>query len=299
MSRSGTPTVEMGQRLQGQWRVALGSSTPLVYACLTFVACLVIAAVLGEHLAPLDPNLQSLADRLDPALWQHGGSWSHPLGTDQLGRDELSRLIAGTRTTLLIGVTTALLEALVGVPLGVIAGMKGGRFDAIIMRWTDIQMAFPAPMLVLFVILMFGASNTTVILALAINGWMVFARVTRASAKAQSTTGYFQAAVATGASARRLITMHVLPNIRVQVITLILLEVARVILAEALLSFLGLGVTAPDVSWGLMLGEARNYITIAPTISILPGLVIIFAIVSLHVTAKWAEPILDPVRRTR
>jgi peptide/nickel transport system permease protein len=268
------------------------------YLGVTFVVMLAIAAVFGEQIAPYDPNAQSLADRLAPPIWS-GGTWSHPLGTDQLGRDELSRLIVGTQTTLLIGLSTALLEAAIGVPLGVMAGLKGGRLDSIIMRWTDIQMAFPAPMLVLFVILLAGAGTATVIVALAVNGWMVFARVTRASAKAQGATGYFQAAVATGASSRRLVTMHMLPNLRATIITLILLEVARVILAEAMLSFLGLGVTPPDLSWGLMLGEARNYVTIAPSISILPGLVIIAAIVSLHLTAKWFEPILDPVRRLR
>jgi peptide/nickel transport system permease protein len=290
--------VELGQPVQGQWRVAFGSGSFLGYAGVTIVAMLVIAAVFGDQLAPHDPNAQSLGDRMAPPIWNHG-SWTHALGTDQLGRDELSRIIAGARTTLVIGITTAVIEAAIGVPLGVIAGLKGGRIDALIMRWTDIQMAFPAPMLVLFVILVAGASNATVILALAINGWMVFARVARASALAQGTTGYFQAAVATGASARRLITMHMLPNLRATIITLVLLEVARVILAEAMLSFLGLGVSSPDVSWGLMLGEARNYITVAPTISILPGVVIIVAIVSLHLTAKWFEPLLDPIRRMR
>lgn len=283
---------------QGQWRVAFGSGSALGYVGVTIVVMLLIAAVFGDQIAPHDPNAQSLAERLLPPIW-NGGTWSHVLGTDQLGRDELSRIIAGARTTLIIGLTAAVIEAVIGVPLGVIAGLKGGRLDAIIMRWTDIQMAFPAPMLVLFVILVAGASRATVILALAINGWMVFARVARAGARSQGATGYFQAAVATGASSRRLITMHMLPNLRATFVTLALLEVARVILAEAMLSFLGLGVSPPDISWGLMLGEARNYISVAPTISIVPGIAIVVTIVSLHLTAKWLEPVLDPIRRIR
>jgi peptide/nickel transport system permease protein len=294
MARATTADLRIG----GQWRLALGSSSMMSYAGLGIVVMLIVFAVFGDQIAPHDPNQQSLANRLAPPIW-NGGTWSYPLGTDQLGRDELSRLIVGTQMTLFIGISTALLEAFIGVPLGVIAGLKSGRVDTLISRWTDIQMAFPAPMLVLFVILLAGAGAVTVIIALAINGWMIFARVTRASAKTQSSTGYFQAAVASGASSRRLVTMHMLPNLRATIITLILLEVARVILAEAMLSFLGLGVTPPGISWGLMLGEARNYITVAPTISILPGLVIIMAIVSLHLTAKWFEPILDPIRRLR
>jgi peptide/nickel transport system permease protein len=261
------------------------------------LALLLLASLFGQQLAPYDANAQDLASRLVPPAWSDGGSLAHVLGTDQLGRDVFSRLLVGTRLTLLVGFAAAALEILIGATLGLIAGYRGGLAERAIMRWTDIQMGFPAILMVLLVILVLGSGPVTLTVALALNGWMVFARLVRAEVARIKNEPFAEAARVTGMPALTLLARHVVPHLRGRLTALYLMEVPRVILSAAALSFLGLGVTPPDVSWGLVIGDARSIIAVAPWASVFAGLSIVVTVASLYVFASWVEPRVDPLRR--
>lgn len=260
---------------------------------------LLLLALFGSLVAPYDPNAQSLATRLVPPAWAEGGSSDHLLGTDQLGRDLLSLLLAGAQTTLLIALCAALIEAVVGLSVGVVAGYVGGRTERLLMQWTEIQMGFPVLLIFMVVILTIGNALPVIILALALNGWMIFARVSRTAVRTLRTQGFVEAAIGVGARPRWVILRHVLPHLRGQVVALMLLEVARLILAESGASFLGLGVQPPDVSWGLILGTSRDYIAVAYHLAIFPGLAIILAVLGLNVLARWTRERFAGESRTR
>jgi len=266
---------------------------------LTFIIVIIVFAIFGEALAPHDAHSQNLRERLLPTAWAEGGSMTHVLGTDSLGRDALSRIIVGTRVTLLIAVIAAGLEAGIGVPLGVIAGFKSGKVSSIIMRWVDIQMGFPAALLILFIILLTGGGTLIIPIALAVNGWMIFARVTRVSVSQLRATGFVEAAVASGISQTRIVVRHILPHISGTVLTIVLFEIPRIILAESTLSFIGLGVQPPAISWGLMIGGSRSLLQVAFHLSFFPGLFIMVTVLSMNMVSNWVEPILDPQRRGR
>jgi peptide/nickel transport system permease protein len=261
------------------------------------LALLLVVSVFGTQLAPYDANAQALASRLVPPVWADGGSFAHILGTDQLGRDVFSRLLAGAKLTLLIGFAAAALEILIGALLGLIAGYRGGLTGSLIMRWTDIQMGFPAILMVLLMILVLGSGPVTLTVALALNGWMVFARLVRAEVARIKNEPFAEAAKVTGMPALALLTRHVVPHLRGRLTAMYLMEVPRVILSAAALSFLGLGVTPPDVSWGLVIGDSRSIISVAPWASVFAGLSIVVTVASLYVFASWAEPRIDPLRR--
>lgn len=253
----------------------------------TLLILIILTAIFGNYLTPYDPTEQDLLARLQPPAWNAGGSWTHPLGTDQLGRDMLSLLITGARTTLLIALIGALIEAVIGLSVGVVAGYVGGRVERVLMQWTEIQMAFPSLLIIITMILVIGNDLPIIILALAINGWMIFARVSRTAVKTLRTQAFVEAAVGAGATGREVMTRHILPHLRVQIAALFLLEAARLILAESGASFLGLGVQPPDFSWGLILGSSRNYIPVAYHMAFFPGLAIVLAVMGLNVVSRW------------
>jgi peptide/nickel transport system permease protein len=266
---------------------------------LVFLLVILAFALFPDAIAPHDPYAQNLRERLIPPAWVEGGSLNHILGTDSLGRDVFSQIIAGTRVTLVIGFIAAGLEALIGVTLGVIAGFKGGKVGAVIMRWVDIQMGFPAALLILFIILLTGGGTYIIPVALAVNGWMIFARVTRVSVSQLTASGFVEAAVASGISQTRIVVRHILPHIFGTVLTIFLFEVPRIILAESTLSFIGLGVQPPDISWGLMIGSSRSLLQVAFYLSFFPGLFIMATVLAMNLFSTWLEPILDPHRRSR
>jgi peptide/nickel transport system permease protein len=263
---------------------------------LGMVGVIVAVALLGSVIAPHDPNANDLLGRLDPPAWA-GGTWEHVLGTDQLGRDVLSRLLVGTRLTLVVGVVTAALSVLVGAGLGVIAGYRGGRVDRLIMRWTDIQMGFPALLLILLILVSLGSGTVTMILALGLNGWMIFARLIRAEVVRIKHEPYVEAARVTGTSGLTVLRSHILPQIRNRLITVYLMEIPRIILAAASLEFIGFGTQPPHVTWGLIIGDGRSILSVAPWTSLFAGFAIIVTIFSLYVSASWLEPRIDPLRR--
>jgi ABC-type dipeptide/oligopeptide/nickel transport system permease subunit len=264
-----------------------------------FLVLLVLAAIFAPWVAPYDPAEQSLTDRLDPPFWQGEGSWSHPLGTDNLGRDVLSRLIYGARVSLLVGLAVVGLAGLYGVGLGLLAGYKGGRANSFIMRYADTQMAFPGLLLALIILAVIGPSVTTVIIVLSLNNWMVYARVTQSTVLSLRETPYVEAAEIVGCRSRRVVLRHVLPNLTSPLLTLATLEFAAVILSEAALSFLGVGIQPPQTSWGLDISIGKDYIFNSWWLVTFPGIAIALTVLSINLVASWLRVTLDPTEREK
>lgn len=266
---------------------------------LIVMAILLIVAVFAPLIAPYAPDAQSLSDRLQPPFWSDAGSWSHPLGTDQLGRDVLSRLIYGSRVSLIVGVSVVALSGLFGVCMGLIAGYRGGRIDGFIMRWVDTQVAFPGLLLALIILAVVNPSLQSIIIVLAINGWMVYTRITRGIVLSTREKPYVEAAELAGCKARRVIFRHILPNLTSPLLTLGVLEFARMVIAEAALSFLGLGVQPPAVSWGLMIAEGRDYLFSGWWVITFPGIALSLTVLGANLFASWLRVTADPTQRER
>lgn len=259
------------------------------------VVLLVLVAIFAPLLAPHDPSTQSLLDRLTPPF----KSWTYPLGTDDLGRDELSRLIYGSRISLEIGAFVVLIAGTIGTILGLLSGYFGGKTDAVVMRVVDTQIAFPGLLMALLIIAVIGPSLKSLVIVLSIDGWMVYARVTRGIAASARQMPYVEAAELVGCRPRRVIFRHVLPNLTSPVLTLGVLEFARIILAEAALSFLGLGIQPPDVSWGLMLSDGADYLFDAWWVVSLPGIAIALVVLGINLFASWLRVVSDPHARDK
>ncbi|MEA2433929.1 MAG: peptide/nickel transport system permease protein [Actinomycetota bacterium] len=275
------------------WKDKVGLLGLLVVGGLLFVA---IAAPL---VAPHDPTAQSLETRLMPPFWLDGGSLSYPLGTDALGRDILSRVIFGSRTSLLIGVSVVLVAGAFGTLIGLWAGYKGGRTDSVLMRIVDTQVSFPGLLIALLILAVIGASAQTVIIALSINGWMVYARLVRGLMLSLRESLYVEAAEVIGCKPRRVIFRHMLPNLSSPLLTLGILEFARIILAEAGLSFLGFGIQPPATSWGLDVSFGRDYMFAAWWLVAFPGMAISVTVLGVNLLASWLRIIADPQERDK
>jgi peptide/nickel transport system permease protein len=273
----------------------------LTLAALVFLVALLLATVFAEVIVPFDPEAQSLMMRNQPPMTaaETGGSIPHLLGTDQLGRDLLSRLLVGARVSLLVGFIGAIFSGVFGVVLGLTAGYYRGVVDDLIMRFVDIQMGFPSLMTALLVLYVLGPGMWKVILVLAVTRWMVFARVTRSLVLSLREEVYVEAAQTTGCSDRRILFRHILPNLLSPLMVLVTLEVATMILTEASLSFLGLGIQPPQSSWGLMLAQGRSYVTTAWWLVTFPGVIILLTALSLNLLATWTRAVTDPVTRWR
>ncbi|CAH1656118.1 MULTISPECIES: ABC transporter permease [unclassified Chelatococcus] len=261
------------------------------------LAALVVLAFVLPHLAPHPPGQISLRNRLLPPVWFDKGQWAYPLGTDHLGRCVLSRLLYGAQLTWLIAFGAAIVSALFGTFVGVVAGYAGGKTEAIIMRWVEMHVAFPGLLMVLLILTVLGANVVTLIGVLAFNGWMVFAVVTRNAVLVIRKLPYVEVAQAFGAPPWRVIASHIIPNLVPSLITLGVLEYARLTLAEAAISFLGLGVQPPDISWGFDVANGRNYLLNAWWLVTFPGLAIAFTVLGLNLLARWLRRELDPKAR--
>jgi peptide/nickel transport system permease protein len=259
------------------------------------VALLLVVAVFAQWIAPYD----HLASSLLPPFWYAEGSLAHVLGTDSLGRDILSRIIVGSRVTLTVGFMVVLISGVVGSVLGMWAGFRGGRTDSIIMRISDIQVAFPGLLLALVILAVIHPSMTSVIVVLSLNGWMVYARMTRGVVLSLRETPYVDAAEIVGCRSRRVMFRHILPNLTSPLMTLAVLEFARIILAESALSFLGLGIQPPQVSWGLMVAQGKDYIFSAWWLVTWPGLAIAITVLGINMTASWLRVVADPQEREK
>ena len=257
----------------------------------------VLVALLAPLLTPADPYAQSLRARFRPPVWEEGGSWAYPLGTDGLGRDLLSRMILGARVSLAVGVLTVLVAGGVGAAVGLTAGYYAGRVDAVLMRATDATLSFPVIMLALILATTVGPSFGNVVVAVAVILWARYARVIRGEVLSLMERDFIAQARIAGCSAWRIITRHLLPNTLNTLVVLLTLQVGYVIIVEASLSFLGAGIPPPTPAWGSMIAEGRGYITSAWWVSLFPGVAILLVVLAFNVFGDWLRDTLDPKLR--
>ncbi len=283
--------------MPGLWADLKGDVPGLIGA--SFLALLLLTAICAPLIAPYDPGAQNIIMRLKPPAWVDGGSWAHVLGTDHLGRDVLSRILHGSRISLIVGAVTVMLAGTFGVLMGLTAGYVGGRTDNWISAIVDTQVAFPGLLLALLILAVIGPSTVTVILVLALNGWMVYARVTRGAVLSLRHTAFVEAAGLLGCSTWRVLMRHLLPNLSAPLLTLGTLEFARIVLAEAALSFLGLGVQPPATSWGLDVAQGKDYMFRAWWLVTFPGLAIAITVLAVNLIASWLRVTSDPVEREK
>jgi peptide/nickel transport system permease protein len=252
------------------------------------------AALTAPQIAPWDPGRQMLVKRLRPPAWQERGLREHPLGTDHLGRDILSRILYGGRISLGVGLSAVTLSGLIGVTLGLLAGFHGGRTDAFIMRVVDVFLAIPYILLAMGVVFALGPSLLNVILVMAATRWVQFARIVRADVLSIREREFVSGARARGNRSLRLLLRHVLPNALTPIIVVATLELAFMIIYESALSFLGLGVQPPTPTWGWMLSDGRNYVATAWWLATFPGLAIMLTVLAVNLLGDWLRDTLDP-----
>lgn len=269
---------------------------PLALSSLVLLL-VIIVAILAPVISPHDPMKQDIIQRLRPPAWVEGGSSKHLLGTDALGRDLLSRTLHGARISLTVGVLAVLVGGTIGVTLGLFAGYFRGTVDAVLGRLADIQQALPFIVLVLAIVAAVGPSLVNLILVLGIGSWVFFFRIVRGEVQAVRELTYIEAAHSTGFSHLRIMLHHVIPNIMSATIITVTLLVPQVILYEASLSFLGLGVPAPTPTWGSMIADGRNYVEIAWWISVFPGLLLMTVVLAVNMIGEWLRDYLDPLQR--
>lgn len=286
-----TPSTRMSRRdywLRRLWKLRLGVFGGLV------VLAMCTMAILAPVIAPYDPLKQDLGARLVPPVWYQGGSWAHPLGTDRVGRDTLSRLMWGARISLATGALATILSLVIGVVLGILAGYYGGLVDSIVNGLVNLWLAFPFILLALAIVAVLGPSFTNMIIALGLTTWPIFTRVVRSEVLRARRQDFVTAATMLGARDTRIMGRHIFPMLINSVIVLGSLEVARLILLESFLSFLGLGVQAPEASWGNMLAEARQYILQMWWLVTLPGLALFVTALGINVCGDALRDLLDP-----
>jgi peptide/nickel transport system permease protein len=268
---------------------------PMVPA--TIILGFVALALLADVLAPADPYAQSLRLRFRPPVFMEGGSWDHVLGTDRLGRDLLSRTIAGARVSLAVGVLAVVLAGGIGATVGLVAGYHRGRVDVVLMRITDATLSFPVILLALILAVTVGPSFVNVVIAISVILWARYARVIRGEVLSLMERDFIAQARIAGCSAWRIITRHLLPNTLNTLVVLMTLQVGYVIIVEASLSFLGAGIPPPMPAWGSMIAEGREFITSAWWVSFFPGLAILLVVLAFNLFGDWLRDTLDPKLR--
>ena len=261
------------------------------------ITVFVLVAILAPLLSPANPYEQSLRLRFRPPVWEERGSWAHPLGTDRLGRDMLSRIIWGARVSLAAGVVTVLLASAFGAAVGLTAGYYGGRVDAALMRVTDATLSFPVILLALILAVTVGPSFLNVVVAIAVILWARYARVIRGQVLTLMELDFIAQARIAGAGGWRIITRHLLPNTANTLVVLVTLQIGYVIIVEASLSFLGAGIPPPTPAWGSMIAEGREFVTSAWWVSFLPGCAILLVVLAFNLLGDWLRDTLDPKLR--
>ncbi len=261
---------------------------------LIMVLGVVVSAVFAPVLSPHDPILQDVEKRLLPPMWQTGAEPQYLLGTDHLGRDIVSRLIYGARISIVISVSAVAFSAILGTLVGLFSGFYGGKVDNIFMRIADVQLAFPFILLAIAIIAVLGPNLQNIIIVMGITGWVIYARVVRAEVLSLREKEFITAVKALGGSNGRIIFHHLLPNVIPPIIVIITLEMARMIIMEAALSFLGLGIQPPTPSWGGMLADGRVYLATSWWLATFPGLVIMLVVLGINLLGNWLRDILDP-----
>jgi peptide/nickel transport system permease protein len=259
---------------------------------------IILMAVLAPVLAPHDPYHQVLLNRLKPPFWMTGGSWTHPLGTDHLGRDYLSRLMYGAQISLLIGLATALISGCIGVFLGLVAGYFGGRIDQLVMFLVTVKLSVPTILVALAVVQLVGGSLEVVILVLGMLLWHQFTVVTRSVTMQIRDMDYVISARTIGLSAMRILFTEILPNISNQIIVVVTLTMASAIVIEAALSFLGVGIQPPLPSWGIMIAEGKEHIFFRPWLVLIPGTALLILVLGINLLGDGIRDVTVPGGRS-
>src|SRR5918992_1367685 len=264
---------------------------------LAIITVMVATAVLADYLTPYSPTEISLSNRLRPPFWENGGSLAHPLGTDPMGRDLLTRMIYGARVSLLVAMLALLVGGGIGAALGLIAGYHGGRLDALVMRVADTTMAFPIILFAILFVVVIGGGLVGTVFAVALVLWARYARVIRGEVLSLRERDFIAQARIAGCSSSRIILIHLFPNILNTLVVLLSLQVGWVIIVEASLSFLGAGIPPPTPTWGSMIAEGRDYIATAWWVSFFPGLAILVTVLAFNLFGDWLRDALDPTMR--
>ena len=260
----------------------------------TLLTVAVLCAIFAPLIAPWDPDQQDLMARLKPGFWSDKAVAGHILGTDNYGRDLLSRLIYGSRLSILVGVSSMLLSALIGSVAGVIAGLRGGATEQAIMRFADAQMAFPDILLAILMVAALGGNALNLILVLGISRWMVYARIVFGLTRTLRQRPFVEAATLYGGGDGYIMRRHILPQVMPVLIVVATLQVAQMILQETALSFLGLGIPPPAATWGNILAEGSTRLFIAPWIANLAGLAIIALVWGVNMLGNGLREHYDP-----
>jgi peptide/nickel transport system permease protein len=258
---------------------------------------ILLAAILAPLLTPHDPTWQDLGKRLVPPVWDTRGSWEHPLGTDQLGRDYLTRLLYGARISLLIGVSAMLISGVIGTVIGVLAGYFGGRVDMVVSFIVTTRLSMPVVLVALAVVSLIGSSLTVVIWVLGLLIWDRFAVVMRSATQQVRSREFVTAAQAVGCSTPRILLTEIAPNVVNHLIVVATLEMAHAILLEAALSFLGLGVQPPTPSWGLMISEAKGLMFFDPWLISIPGVALFLLVLAINLLGDGLRDVTAPENR--
>lgn len=275
----------LGQRLARRRTALFG---------LIVVTLVVATALAAPWLSPFDPVGQDIGHRLRPPGWRDASGALHPLGTDHLGRDLLTRVIFGAQPALLVASAAVLISGVLGMITGLLGGYFGGRVDDVLMRLADVQLAFPFILLAIAVIGVLGPSLPTIIVVIGVSSWVVYARVVRAAVLTLREREFVQAAHALGGGDGRILVRHILPNAFAPWLVVATLDMARVIVIESALSFLGLGVQPPTPTWGGMLADGRVYITTAWWLATFPGLAILVTVLGINLFGDGLRDMLDP-----
>jgi len=270
----------------------------LVAAGAGFVLLLALVAVAAPWLSPHDPVRQSLRGRLAAPTLEGADGRAHPLGTDHLGRDVLSRTLYGARVSLLVGFAAVAVGSVVGGALGILAGYRGGWTDSVVMTVADAQLAFPFVLLAIGIIGVLGPSFPTLVAVIGLSGWVDYARVLRSQVLVLRSREFVDAILALGGAVPRIVARHILPNVLSTLVVIATLQLARAIVLEATLSFLGLGIQPPTPSWGGMIQEGREYLDSAWWISIFPGCLLLLTSLVVSRSGDWLRDLLDPTLRS-
>jgi peptide/nickel transport system permease protein len=268
--------------------------SPVGLIGMVIVILVLLAAAFAPLVAPHDPAAMDMRARLVPPGWSQEGSWDHPLGTDQLGRDVLSRILYGSRISVLVGVTAVIVSGMIGIAVGLASGFYGGALDAFLSRLVDAFTALPFIVFALAVIGVLGPGLLNLVIVLGLTGWVTYARVVRAEVLAAKELDYVLAARVSGLSEPGIAIRHILRNVSAPIIVLATLSVATAIIAESSLSFLGLGVQPPIVTWGSMLADGRDHVATSWWLAAFPGLAITIAVLGIIFVGDWLRDILDP-----
>jgi peptide/nickel transport system permease protein len=277
-------------RIKSQfWNLAFKNKAVLIGGAIFLI--LILLSIIGPYLTPHDPYEMNISERLKPPIFLKGGSWEYPIGTDALGRDLLARVLGGLRVSLVIGCSAVILIFLFGSALGMVSGYNSGIVDTILMRVTDAQLSLPMIVLAIAILGVTRPNIFTIIIVLAISSWPIYARVTRGTVLGERGKEYVRAAKIIGASSTRIITHYIAPGILPAVALVAILDIARMIIFEAILGFLGLSIQPPQPSFGNIISDGRKYLVNAWWIATMPGVVLSILLVSINMIGSGLEKV--------